>query len=61
MPYWEVLDGDGRLVWRAFDGAPTAVLAAGSYQVNLALKNNRYEARFSVATGQTQTVTVHKK
>lgn len=61
MPYWEVLDGDGRLVWRAFDVAPSAVLAAGAYTVNLAVKNQRYTASFSVETGQTQTVAVRRK
>lgn len=61
MPYWEVLDGEGRLVWRAFDLAPSAVLTAGSYRVNLAVKNQRFAADFSVETGQTQTVTVSRK
>jgi len=61
IAYWEVLDPDNRLIWRSFAPSPTATLAAGTYKVTMATKEQQFSTDFIVVAGRTDTVTLQSK
>jgi Ca-activated chloride channel homolog len=59
--YWEVLGGQGQLVWQTFASSPTLTLTAGNYTVAVETRQHRYGAKFAVVAGRSQAVMLDKK
>ena len=58
--YWEIVDEQGQLIWRAFGQARNVTLAAGAYQVSAEYKDQRYSAKFTVVAGRREAVDLVK-
>lgn len=57
-PYWEVVDPQGRTVWRSVQARPRSLLAEGRYTARLSSKTRRLEKAFDVKPGNAMVVTL---
>lgn len=56
--YWEVEDGNGRVVWRTSSPEPRGLLSPGRYTVRAESRDRRFERSFDLATGEARTIEV---
>ena len=59
--YWEIIDSNGKPVWRSMAAEATALLAPGRYTVHLDVRDKRTEAAFEVRTGDRKVVQIGQK
>jgi len=57
-PFWEIVDGQNRVVWRTVQSRPRAFLAEGRYTVRLAGKARRLEKSIDVRSGAPVSLTL---
>jgi len=55
---WEIVDANGRRVWRTMASGATALLAPGQYTVHLDRRDQHTEAAFEVRSGERKVVEI---